>query len=50
MEIADANIIRRYLLEDLDFIDALLVPYNPVTGAVIHSFDKRVNKLCKGVN
>ncbi len=35
-----------YHIKNSDFVDALLVAYNQVTGAVIHSFDKKVNKLC----
>jgi len=35
-----------YHIKNIDFVDALLVAYNQVTGAVIHSFDKKVNKLC----
>jgi predicted nucleic-acid-binding protein len=36
-----------YHIRNIDFVDALLVAYNKITGAVIHSFDKKVNKLCK---
>ena len=37
-----------YHTKNIDFVDALLVAYNQVTGAIVHSFDKKVNKLCKG--
>ncbi|MGV8092823.1 MAG: PIN domain-containing protein [Mangrovibacterium sp.] len=36
-----------YHIRNIDFVDALLVAYNQITGAIIHSFDKKVNKLCK---
>ena len=35
-----------YNSENIDFVDALLVGYNRIHGDVIHSFDKKVQKLC----
>jgi predicted nucleic-acid-binding protein len=32
--------------ENIDFIDAVLVAYNHVLKAKIHSFDKKLMKLC----
>lgn len=33
--------------ETIDFVDSLLVSYFLVKDYVVHSFDKKVNKLCK---
>lgn len=35
-----------YKMNNIDFVDALLVSYNRVHNHVIHSFDKKVKKLC----
>jgi predicted nucleic-acid-binding protein len=35
-----------YKTENIDFVDALLVSYNRVHNYTIHSFDKKVQKLC----
>ena len=32
--------------ENIDFVDSLLVAYNRVEAFTIHSFDKKLNKLC----
>jgi predicted nucleic-acid-binding protein len=32
--------------ENIDFVDAVLVAYNHILKAKIHSFDKRLMKLC----
>jgi predicted nucleic-acid-binding protein len=39
--------LKLYLTEKIDFVDSILVAYNHISGVVIHSFDKKVNKLCK---
>ena len=36
-----------YEIQNIDFVDSILISYHHVLGAVIHSFDKKVNKLCK---
>ncbi len=36
-----------YNSENIDFVDALLVCYNRIHGAIIHTFDKKVQKLCR---
>jgi len=33
-------------IENIDFVDAVLVSYHRVHNYVIHSFDKKINKLC----
>lgn len=38
--------LQIYSSENIDFVDALLVAYNHELGAIIHSFDKKLNKLC----
>ena len=38
--------LKIYHIENIDFVDAILVAYNHKKGATIHSFDKKVNKLC----
>ncbi|WP_069133127.1 PIN domain-containing protein [Rhodohalobacter halophilus] len=38
-----------YKTENIDFVDALLVSYHRVNHHRIHSFDKKVNKLCRSV-
>jgi predicted nucleic-acid-binding protein len=32
---------------NIDFVDSILIAYNQISGVIIHSFDKKVNKLCK---
>jgi len=32
---------------DLNSFFSILVAYNQISGAIIYSFDKKVNKLCK---
>lgn len=39
--------LKIYHAENIDFVDAILVAYNHKMGATIHSFDKKLNKLCK---
>jgi predicted nucleic-acid-binding protein len=39
--------LKLYLTEKIDFVDSILIAYNHVSGLIIHSFDKKVNKLCK---
>jgi len=36
-----------YSLEKIDFVDFILIVWNHISGAKIHSFDKKVNKLCR---
>jgi predicted nucleic-acid-binding protein len=36
-----------YNEKNIDFVDALLVSYNRIHDHIIHSFDKKVNKLCR---
>lgn len=36
-----------YNEKNIDFVDALLVGYHRVYNHIIHSFDKKVNKLCQ---
>jgi len=36
-----------YKTENIDFVDALLVSYHRVNGDRIHTFDKKVKKLCQ---
>ncbi len=38
--------LKIYHIENVDFVDAILVAYNHKMGATIHSCDKKVNKLC----
>jgi len=38
--------LKIYHIENVDFVDAILIAYNRIIGATIHSFDKKVNKLC----
>ena len=33
--------------ENIDFVDSILVAYNHIEAYTIHSFDKKLNKLCK---
>lgn len=35
-----------YKAENIDFVDAILVSYNRIHNDTIHSFDKKVQKLC----
>ena len=39
--------LKIYHSENVDFVDSILVGWNHVRGAFIHSFDKKVNRLCK---
>lgn len=39
-----------YKNENIDFVDSLLVSYHRVNHHQIHSFDKKVNKLCRSAN
>ena len=61
MNIVDANIILRYLLQDaiqfldqardkIDFVDALLFAYSKIGGHTIFTFDKKLNQLLEGLN
>lgn len=47
----DRAVIRKALAiyqdKKIDFVDTILVAYHRETKAVIHSFDKKVNQLCK---
>lgn len=38
--------LKIYKIENIDFVDAILVSYNRVNNHVIYSFDKKVNRLC----
>lgn len=38
--------LKIYETKNIDFVDSILVAYNNASGAVIHSFDKKVIKLC----
>lgn len=40
------NSIHIYATLNIDFVDSLLVAYNNQTGATIHTFDKKILKLC----
>ncbi|MCW0484749.1 PIN domain-containing protein [Gaoshiqia sediminis] len=31
----------------IDFVDCMLIAYHRENGAVIHSFDKKINQLCQ---
>ena len=35
-----------YNEENLDFVDAILVAYNRINNDMIHTFDKKLLKLC----
>lgn len=35
-----------YEIEKIDFVDALLVGYNQIQSYQIHTFDKKLKKLC----
>ena len=39
--------LKTYADDKIDFVDSLLVAYNHISGAIIHSFDKKLNSLCK---
>lgn len=39
--------LKVYQVDNIDFVDAILIAYNHELGAMIHSFDKKLNKLCK---
>ncbi|MFA9390602.1 MAG: PIN domain-containing protein [Prolixibacteraceae bacterium] len=39
--------LKIYTQERIDFVDAILVAYYTLEGVTIHSFDKKLNKLCK---
>lgn len=39
--------LKIYDDSNIDFVDSILVAFNQISGAIIHSFDKKVNKLCK---
>ncbi len=43
------NALNLYSLNNLDFVDALLIAYNKIEGAEICSFDKKLNKLLNKV-
>jgi len=58
MEIVDANIVLTnksvlqealeiYHTKNVDFIDSILIASNHLSGALIHTFDKRIKKLCR---
>ena len=48
---SDTDILKKalkiYSDKNIDFVDSILIAYNHVSGTVIHSFDKKVNNLCK---
>jgi predicted nucleic-acid-binding protein len=46
-EIILKTALKIYVDSNIDFVDSILVAYNQISGAIIHSFDKKVNKLCK---
>lgn len=39
--------LKIYCIQNVDFVDSILISYNHLSGAVIHSFDNKINKLCK---
>lgn len=39
--------LHMYRTRHIDYVDAVLVAYNHVHGHRIHTFDKKLNKLCK---
>ena len=45
------NVLKKalniYSAQNIDFVDSILIAYNYISGIKIHSFDKKVNKLCK---
>lgn len=36
-----------YESQNIDFVDSILISYYRILGITIHSFDRKVNKLCK---
>lgn len=38
--------LKIYNQKKIDFVDSILVSYNQVNGDIIHSFDKKIQKLC----
>ena len=36
-----------YSDKNIDFVDSILIAYNHISGIKIHSFDRKINKLCK---
>jgi predicted nucleic-acid-binding protein len=39
--------LKIYSSEKIDFVDSILIAWNHISDAKIHSFDKKVNKLCR---
>lgn len=39
--------LKIYSTENIDFVDAILVAYHRALGATIHTFDKKLKRLCK---
>lgn len=39
--------LKIYSDKSIDFVDAILVSYNRIHNHVIHTFDKKVLRLCK---
>jgi predicted nucleic-acid-binding protein len=39
--------LKIYSSEKVDFVDSILIAWNHISGAKIHTFDKKVNKLCR---
>lgn len=48
---SDVNVLKEALIicsdKNIDFVDSILIAYNHISGVIIHSFDKKVNNLCK---
>jgi predicted nucleic-acid-binding protein len=39
--------LETYHIKNIDFIDAILIGYNHLSNATIHTFDKKLKRLCK---
>jgi predicted nucleic-acid-binding protein len=39
--------LKIYQAENVDFVDSILIASNHLQGALIHTFDKKMKKLCR---
>lgn len=39
--------LKIYETQNIDFVDSVLIAFHHIRGVIIHSFDKKVNKLYK---
>ena len=39
--------LKIFETQNIDFVDSILIAFHHIRGVVVHSFDKKVNKLCK---